>query len=151
MWPLSPQCPFQRRPLWCGWKECALASVGAAESATDLEEEGPAWLISSCFTAPRQCERWEEKCVHTGAQNQAQGAQPCKLRAIGIEAWEEGLFQFLCEKGEGDCAGEGPWQLSGPHCFIHSGGYPGELQSSGSLASATCVCAWKCSLLSILT
>lgn len=46
--------------------------------------------------------------MHIGAQNQAQGAQPCKLREIAIEAWEEGVFQFLREKVEGDCAGEGP-------------------------------------------
>lgn len=68
---------------------------------------------SAAFRCPRTTPEGE-MCAHRGSEPEA---QPCKPRAQAQKPEKKGVLQFLCEKGEGDCAGEGPWQLSGPQCL----------------------------------
>lgn len=70
---------------------------------------------SAAFHCPRTVPEGE-MCAHRGSEP-GSGVQPCKPRAQAQKPEKRGVIQFLCEKGEGDCAGEGPWQLSGPQCL----------------------------------
>lgn len=75
----------------------------------------PSMTHRQLFIAPGQ--RQKEKCVHTGTQNQAQEPSLASQGHKAQKPVKRGVLQFLHEKGEGDCAGEGLWQLSGPQCL----------------------------------
>ena len=124
---------------WDGWKECILASVGASKSAKAWRKK--ALCDSSvAFHCPRTAPEGE-MCAYSDSEP-GLGAQPCKPRAQSPEACEEGSAPISPWKGRRWlCRWRALATLWTPMPAINSGGYPGQLQSSGSLPSATCVYA----------
>ena len=115
MWPFSPQWHWPLPPT-VGWVEGMYPGLcGSSWVSQGLEGKRPSVTHRQLFIAPGQ--RQKEKCVHTGTQNQAQEPSLASQGHKAQKPVKRGVLQFLHEKGEGDCAGEGLWQLSGPQCL----------------------------------